>query len=310
MKKLSDWISYILLCSYSIAGVVATGCGQNPPVTPLVDAAFVYRMDQPDTVYKLPAALTEVSGIRFHDQDGHHIYMEQDENGRLYWLEPGGDKVSDYDFGKDGDYEDLAFLGPEAIFLRSDGDLFRFNFSPAAGGREKPVTGDLHHDKNLVPKGEYEGLYADTASGLLYMLCKECKHEDHNKAVTVYRLEKHKDGWRNGATFMIDVKAVGAAMAALAGSSDKQKKQDLKMNFKPSAICQHPVTGNWYVLSSVNQVLAVLDKDWQVKAVSRLERKLFGQPEGMCFDQAGNLYISNEGQLPGGATLLKFIPQS
>ncbi|SDZ91416.1 SdiA-regulated [Arachidicoccus rhizosphaerae] len=272
---------------------------------------FAYRLSQPTAVYQLPEELREVSGIRFLQSDSLHIYAEQDEKGRLYQLAPGDKQANYVDFGKDGDYEDLVFLGGKAIFLRSDGDLFSIDL-PASFTATPTKTVEVQHIHRLVPKGEYEGLYADTATSQLYMLCKQCAKEDHKKSTSVYRLDLNGGKWVRGASFQVDVTRISEmAYARQTKQKGKKKKHEpATINFKPSAICRNPATGEWYLLSSINKMLVVTGSDWQVKSVQPLPPGLYPQPEGMCFDKDGNLYISNEGQSPGGATLLKFTPVS
>jgi uncharacterized protein YjiK len=68
-----------------------------------------------------------------------------------------------------------------------------------------------------------------------------------------------------------------------------------KIKFHPSALGKNPVTHEWFILSSVNKMLLVLDKQWKLTNFVRLNPSLFKQPEGLAFNSKGDLYISNEG---------------
>lgn len=311
MKMLSIISTLSTLGSAFILTLGSCGQGGGTSGTQTTDRAgqaaqqeqipIAYDLQHP-TVYTMPDELREVSGISFYKGDPAMLYAEQDENGRLYWLEPGGDKAHYYDFGKDGDYEDLAFVGSQVVFLKSNGNLYSFDFKPAAGADAAPVTGKLQEWKDLLPKGEYEGLYADTGQNQLYVLCKECKNEDHKKAVSVYKLKSNGQGWALSGSSTVDVTKISALSANEKDSGKKNKKID----FKPSAISLNPLTHQWYLLSSVNKMLVVTDAGFQVQAVYPLDHKQFPQPEGMCFDRDNNLYISNEGPAGGEGTVLKF----
>jgi len=293
----------------SASSVQRTGTGMETMTAAPGAGKFKYDLSHPTAIYSLPKQLTEVSGIRFHPKDEVHIYAEQDEKGRLYWLKPGDKEAEYYDFGKDGDYEDLAFVGKQAVFLKSNGTLYGFDFAPASDQKNAPVAGPLQEWKDLVPKGEYEGLFADSTKNQLYMLCKDCKNEDHKKSVSVYLLGYNADQWVKQAVYQIDIAGINSLIDQKGHHKGKKGKKDKKMAFKPSALCQDPVTHEWYILSSVNKMLVILGPDWQLRAVHTLSPELYPQPEGICFDKRHQLYISNEGQRPGGATLLRFAPR-
>jgi len=67
-----------------------------------------------------------------------------------------------------------------------------------------------------------------------------------------------------------------------------------KVRFHPSCLARHPLTREWYIISSVNKVLLVLDDKWKVSIVPA-EPVAVQTPEGLAFDRKGNMYISNEG---------------
>ena len=67
-------------------------------------------------------------------------------------------------------------------------------------------------------------------------------------------------------------------------------------DFSPSAIAIHPITGNIFLTSSVGKLLLVLSPNGQIMHIEKLSKKVHPQPEGLCFDPAGTLYISNEGK--------------
>jgi uncharacterized protein YjiK len=71
-------------------------------------------------------------------------------------------------------------------------------------------------------------------------------------------------------------------------------------------MAKNPLTKQWYIVSSVNELLVVTDADFKVTAAYSLDHKLFLQPEGLAFDKKGNLYISNEGDEFAKGTILKF----
>jgi DNA-binding beta-propeller fold protein YncE len=78
-----------------------------------------------------------------------------------------------------------------------------------------------------------------------------------------------------------------------------------KGKFQPSCIAKHPLTNEWYIISSASKALLILNEEWKVKDHYLLDPSIFRQPEGLAFDAKGNMYVSNEGKL-GKPNILLF----
>lgn len=240
----------------------------------------------------MPDVLTEISGISFYRGRNDTLYAEQDEEGKLYYLHPGDSGASHVKFGKKGDFEDLAVTTAWVIMLRSDGTLFTFPFSEV----RNEVAGHVREWDGLLPDGEFEGLYADPADNKLYVLCKHCNADQTTAAVSVSILQLQPDGSITRVTnASINVKTIEKLGAAK------------KIKFHPSALTKNPATQEWYILSAVNKMLVIADKNWQVKDIYPLDPAVFRQPEGIAFDNETSLYISNEGDKISKGNVLKFV---
>jgi len=249
-----------------------------------------YDLNNP-VKYKMPEDLTEISGFAFHKGKNDSVYAEQDEEGFLFNLKLGDKKANYTKFGKSGDYEDVAICREQVIMLKSDGTLFTFPFGQV---RSKEVA-NVQKTKGQLPKGEFEAMCADEKTGLVYVLCKHCADEKTSKSSSGYILKLQPDGTlKQAGSFVIDVKEIERL-------ADKKR-----VLFRPSAIAKNTFTNEWYVLSSVNKMLVVTDVNWKVKNVYPLSVTIFGQPEGMAFDNQRNLYISNEGDQLSAGNILKF----
>jgi hypothetical protein len=234
-------------------------------------------------------SLLEISGISFLRPNDDSLYAIEDEDGKLFYFRPGGGKPEYKKFGKRGDYEDITVLGGNSfVVLRSDGSLYVL---PA---------GFVHDDKqeveeypNILPAGEYEGLYGDDDNSL-YVLCKNCKGDDQRDGVSVFRLQRNGKGHLKIVDhFTVDVSGI------------RLPKEQRRGKFHPACLARHPITREWYIISSVNKVLLVLDNQWKLTSAYSLKPSLFKQPEGLAFDSKGNMYISNEGG-DGNANVLRF----
>lgn len=266
-----------------------TACRQqkNPYTSP-----EGYDLNNPKK-YVMPDALHEISGIAFNNGNSDTLYAEQDEEGKVFYMQLTDKKAAHTKFSKNGDYEDIAICNNYVIMLRSDGTLLTFSFSEMG----KPEAGNVREWKNLLQAGEYEGMYADNNSGMLYVICKQCKNENESKTTAGYVLQLTDSGTiQQHGNFTIDV----AKMESL---TDKKK-----FRFEPSAMAKHPSSNEWFILSSVNKMLVITDSNWNVLQVHLLNPSLYTQPEGIAFDSNGVLYISNEGGELKNGNLLAIAP--
>lgn len=248
-----------------------------------------YKLDQPEKFF-MPESLLEISGITFHNGESDTIYAIQDEQGRLFRLALGQKKQYNAKFGKQGDYEDVAFVNGKALILKSTGSLFTFPFADAI----YEEVDSVQEWKNVIPKGEYEGMYGDEASGNLYIVCKNCPEDNSKDLVSGYIVHVGDSVYQSG-TFQIDVDQI------------KSFTGKVKRGFRPSGLAKNPVTGEWFLVSAVNKLLVVTDSDWKIKEACILNSNTFNQPEGITFDKKGNLYISNEGDDLSQGNILRFM---
>jgi hypothetical protein len=241
--------------------------------------------------YVMPDSLHEISGISFYQGKSDMLYAEEDEHGRVYYLHLG-DKTAKYtEFKPTGDFEDMAICGDQIVMLQSNGVLFTLPFAEVG----KPQTTKAQKWDNILPEGEYEGLYADEKANQVYVLCKHCAMDKTSKTNSGFIFDLAADGSiKRSNDFSVNVKHI----EDIAGQS--------VIKFHPSALVRCPSSGEWWVLSSVNKMIVVLDDKWKVREVYKLDPELFIQPEGITFDNQNNLYISNEGGQTRSANVLKF----
>jgi hypothetical protein len=283
MKKLKSVSTVICISLAMLAGFACTEkkTYNSPPG---------YDLNNP-VKYNMTDALTEVSGITFRNGKADTIYAEQDEEGKVYYFKLGDKNINYTRFGKSGDYEDIAILGDQVVMLKSNGTLYLFPFSQIR--TQEPAN--VQEIKDLLPKGEYESMYADAKTNQLYVLCKNCG-EDKSRISSGYIFKLANGAITPVGDFNIDTKPIEAQV-------DKKK-----FAFRPSAFAKNLRTNEWYIVASINKLLVVTDAAFKVKGVYPLNPSFFLQPEGVAFDNQNNLYISNEGDeiTPGNVHKFSF----
>lgn len=256
-----------------------------------IDSPPGYDLTRPE-ILKMPSELNEISGIAFKAGNPDTLYAEQDEAGRIFYFPTASLDVKHINFGKKGDYEDITILNGTIIILRSDGVLFSFPLKNLAGDED---ISNVIETAGILPAGEYEALYAEQSSNLLYVLCKNCNGDKPAKSISGHILQLSPGkGIELKSDFQVNTMDIAA------------KLNEKKIILRPSALAKNNRNNEWYLLSSVNKLLVVTDDQWVIKEVYSLDPTLFNQPEGIAFDRDDNLYISNERGSAGSATVLKF----
>lgn len=283
--KLLNKINIYLFCFLLITSLYACG-RQRPPY----ENPPGYALDQPEK-FLLPVSLLEVSGLAFNEKQPDLLYGIEDEEGVLYAIRLEEKETEEIKFRKSGDYEDLSFHHQTAYVLRSDGVIYSFQLN----SETDDVSDEVEKYEDLLPKGEYEGMFIND-NNQLFVLSKESKKvSDRDLGVYVFQIKDNDISAEDD--FTIDLSEFHAKI--------KNSKK-----FRPSGLTQNKTTGEWFVISAINNTLIVTDSDWKVKEVYALDPTIFRQPEGIAFDVENNLYISNEGDDFSNGNVLKFAYQS
>ncbi len=275
----------ILACSLLLL-FAGTGCTMINPEQKTPEG---YDLGKPEK-FHVPESLVEISGIAFRKGNPDTVYAIQDEQGKLFWLKWGIKKQRHIKFARNGDYEDLAVVRNRVIVLKSNGTLYSFSLADTS----KEEAGGVQEWKGLLPDGEYEGISADESSGNVYVLCKHYKGPDSKTNARGYSFRLNDTSLTPNGAFAIDVSTIKPLMSRS------------KRGFRPSALANNPITHEWFIISSINQLLVITDSSWKVKTAFHLDGNRFNQPEGLAFDASGNLYISNEGDHLSEGNILKF----
>ena len=235
-----------------------------------------YDLEKPDQICNLPKELLEISALGF-DLDSRKLVTVNDEKADYYQLDIENCKVIDkYDFGKNDDYEGIEAVDGIVYVVKSNGDIFTINRNTTFQSQE--------YETPLSKDNDVEGLGYDPVRNELLLACKGAPHIDkktkYKKSKAVY-------------AFDLDSKMLNEEPKFLIKDEDLEKRLE---DFSPSGIAKHPITGEYYILSSIGRLLIVCDEAGDIRNVHFLKPKMFAQPEGICFSPEGTMYISNEGR--------------
>lgn len=229
--------------------------------------------------FTLPSELDEISGFTFLSNDNNIVYAIQDEAGIVYTYDlKNGSIVSQFEFGPDADYEEITTDGEYFYILQSNGSIFSFPI-----GMDVDQAKVKKFDSKNLGKGEYESLAYDSKTNSLSVLCKSCSIDKGESTLTGYRLNILEQGEvvLNGS-FSIDLNAV-----------NKLNSKEFK-SLKPSALSKRNSNNQWYVLSSVDNIILILDESLNPLEIINFKKKQFEQPEGINFNNQDAMFISSE----------------
>ncbi|WP_338876103.1 SdiA-regulated domain-containing protein [Spirosoma sp. SC4-14] len=264
--------------------VLLAGCGtsskkNDKPEAGQLAAPFKlpYTLTASTEKYTLPKELEEISGLTYYKKD--QLLCVQDEEAVVFVYDTQKKAVANsFGFGGYGDFEGIEYVNGEVYVLESNGNLFRFEPESKQIGRTKT---------DLPKKTEVEGLGYDPKTKRLLIAVKNGS-QSSDKAVYSFDL-------LNKAVFK-DMSLNDDQLEA-AGIDPK--------TYKPSAIAVHPLTGEWYMLTSAGKRLLITNRQAKILYSEPLDPKQFRQPEGICFAPNGDMFISSEGDGKKGY-ILKF----
>lgn len=218
--------------------------------------------------------MDEISGIVYYKPQNAIIAIN-DEKGRLYSISLENTwNYQQWKFAKGGDYEEIVFTGTEWYVLKSNGELYLLQhiFTDSMESTSFPLP---------ASKAEFEAVFYRASDRSLIVLCKVCRDVE-DKGVPAFAFDTEKREWRKDISFSIDTSRLNRD-GVLGGKS-----------FRPSAVAVNPLNGNLFIVSAINRLLLITDQKGTILGSHELNPDLFLQPEGISFDEKGNIYISNE----------------
>ena len=264
-----------------------------------------YDLKNPDEKFKLPDELTEISGIDVYQKN--RLVCVNDEKGKVYIYDVKKDELKEgVDFGKKGDYEGIAVVNDTVYVLSSNGSLHQVT---GFGSPEQKTT---DFKTSLDEKNDTEGLGFDVSARRLLIACKADPGNNLKGVRTVYAFDLKTMQLVPQPVYTVKLDELKSLLlksdkGKVVGDEIKSLLEPEKgdVTFQPSEIAIHPVTNEVYMISSVGNLMVIINRSGVVQDVFSLDPNTFKQPEGLCFLENGDMYISDEGR-DGKGNILYF----
>ena len=268
---------------------------------------FAYDLKEPDQAFKLPKQLEEISGLSL-SSDGEALVAIQDEDGLLFFINRyTGEVFVEASFWKEGDYEGVEMVNNTAYVVKSSGTIYEVQHPGALDQEVSKYNFFLDQENNV------EGLAYDQANNRLLLACKAKagKEKDFKQKKGIYAFDLESKTLGEEPVYFVRLDSISSYLNTNPSIRKLEKlieffNSDEDFSFSPSAIAIHPLTGNIFITSSVGKMLLVLSPQGQIMHIEKLSKKVHRQPEGLCFDASGVLYLSNEGKGEDDAVIYRF----
>lgn len=274
-------------------------------------AQLPYQFDQPTLIAQMPEDLEEISGLGL-DPSGQYLMAVQDEEGKIFYLNKKTGRIErSFEFWKEGDYEGVEAVGADIYVVKSTGTVYRVRQPGTAQQTVEKYNGFLNDQFDV------EGLGYDARQERLLLACKSLgeagQGKESEKNIYAFDLRSHEfipqAVYRIERRKVLDYLAAHPDRAGYDKLSERYGEDNDEFDLRPSGLAVQPGTGDLYVLSSQGKLLIILRPDGGIRHIVKLNKNTYPQPEGICFDTDGTLYIANEARY-GQATLYRLPLQT
>ena len=250
-----------------------------------------------DKMFPLSNKLIEISGLSYNAKSQSFVAVN-DEQGHLFLLNDKDMSIEKtIDFGGNGDYEGVEIVGDMAFISKSTGTIYTYDITNDVDG--------INYKTALSATNDVEGLTKHPNKNGLVLACKGRAYLENTqvmkKVKSFYYFDLNDKVLDETPilsvydTVLIEKVSQEYADQDLSAAAFKKLLSRIK-DFSPSGLAYHPIDQNLYIISSVGKTMIVVSPNGEVIRTLFLDDNIHTQPEGICFDKIGNLFISNEGK--------------
>lgn len=297
----------------STATTNATPITDNPTYTPSEmnfaaepTASFPYDMTYPYAYFELDEVLNNVSGLA-PSLDPKSITCIQNDDGKAYLLDKKTGKISSSVFFiTEGQFEGVEMVRDTLFAMKDNGQLYKIWNLNGAHKTVKQVKMNLPRTEMMA------GLGYDLQRNRLLITAKGQKEGEFSKKIYEFDVKTNKCNpipayeitLAQFKEFLADKKADKNYQKIYEDFVAKANPKNF--DFSPSSIAVNPLDNNIYVLSSLNNVLMVMNPQGKILEINKLKKDMHISPNGLCFDEEGTMYITNEAKDGKPAKLVEY----
>jgi uncharacterized protein YjiK len=277
--------------------------------TDVHDFKFPYQMEAPIKTFEMAGGLDEISGLSL-TEDEQFLLANNDEMGRIFMLNKETGVIEKaIDFYKEGDYEGIEMIGNRVFVVKSTGTIYEVEDINA------PELNIINHNFFLSKENDVEALGYDAKNNRLLLGCKgkSGEGEAFMRKKAVFAFDLNTMILQEEPVFMITLEDVCTYLGqcslqdhVLDNLNEFFNPKGEVLGFSPSSLAVHPITGHIYITSSKGKMILVLDPAGKILHIEKLKKPIHPQPEGLCFEKDGTMWISNEAKKAAPARIYKF----
>jgi uncharacterized protein YjiK len=287
---------------WSAPSTTATSTTDIPATTtsesyfaPEPTAAFPYDMTYPYAYFELEETLKNVSGLSPCAMYPKSIACIQNEDGKAYMIDKKTGKInSSIFFVTEGQFEGVEMVGDTMFAMKDNGQMYKIWGLNSAHKNVRQVK------MNLPRTEQVAGLGYDLTRNRLLITAKGQKEGDFSKKIYEFDVKTNASSpipayeitLAQFKEFLADKKADRNYSKVY---EDYVAKANAKnFDFSPTSLAVNPLDNNIYIMSSLNCVMMVMNAEGKILDIVKLKKEMNHAPSGLCFDEEGTMYISNE----------------
>jgi uncharacterized protein YjiK len=292
------YLKTILLSSLALFGITLNAADNDPVQhnfdNPGPQPTSSYDMSYPYAYFELDEIVKNISGLTA-SSDLKTITCIQSEDGKAYHIDRKTGKITgSVFFVTEAEFQGVEMVGDTMFAIKEGGQLYKIWNLRGANKNVKQVRTGLPRTELI------EGIGYDLHRNRLLFASKGAKEGEFSRKL--YEFDVKTNATNPIPAYEISLANIKGFLTDKKTDKNYSKLYDdyvakaspKGLDFTPTSVAVHPLDGNIYVLSSLNNTIVVLNQGGEIVEMTKLKKDQHIAPSGICFDEEGTMYISNE----------------